>query len=177
MRGGGRHRHNGSVNAQPPASDRFTDPHVSLYALAEDPIQVVCPVCQGRAEVAPWLDGKPPGRYSAGWPRRLVCRACGHVRNWPGEVADKSTCWGGPADPYFRQPLWLRAGCCKGQTLWAFNERHLDMLEGYVSARHRERGEYVGATLLTRLPAWLKAAKHRGEILRTIARLRASVSQ
>lgn len=164
------------MDAQQPASARFADPDVSLYALAEDPIQVVCPACQARAEVTPWLDGeKPPGRYSAWWPRRLVCRTCGHVRNWPDDAADTTTCWGGQADPYFRQPLWLRADCCGGQTLWAFNQRHLDILEGYVGARLRERGTYSGMTLLAKLPAWLKSAKHRTEILRTIARLRASL--
>jgi hypothetical protein len=106
-----------------------------------------------------------------------VCRNCGHVRNWPGEAKNASSHWGRPVDPYFRQPLWLRADCCGGQTLWAFNERHLDILESYVSARLRERGEYVGMTMLARLPAWLKSAKHRTEILRTIGRLRASLPQ
>ncbi|MGH3658892.1 MAG: hypothetical protein ACRDUA_19740 [Micromonosporaceae bacterium] len=50
-------------------------------------------------------------------------------------------------------------------------------MESYVSARLRERGEYVGMTMLARLPAWLKSAKHRTEILRTIGRLRASLPQ
>ncbi|RAY16859.1 TFIIB-type zinc ribbon-containing protein [Actinomadura craniellae] len=162
------------MNAQSPTQERFTDPAVSLYALAADPIHVVCPACAGHAEVVPWLDGEPPHPYSAHWPRRLVCRACGHARNWR-ETKKASSCWGGEVDPYFRQPLWLCADCCGGHTLWAFNERHLDILENYVSARLRERGEYVGMTMLARLPAWLKSAKHRTEILRTIGRLRASL--
>ncbi|RFS86806.1 hypothetical protein D0T12_00510 [Actinomadura spongiicola] len=93
------------------------------------------------------------------------------MRDWPGGVSR----WGGAVDPYFGQPLWLRADCCGGRTLWAFNERHLDLLEGYVGARLRERGEYVGMTMVAKLPAWLKSAKHRGEILRVIGRLRASL--
>ncbi|OKA05186.1 hypothetical protein ATP06_0227825 [Amycolatopsis regifaucium] len=165
------------MNAKPStAHGRFTDPDVSLYALAEDAVQVVCPACQGRAQVAPWLDGEPPDICSAWWPRRLVCRACGHVRNWPDATRKTMSWWSGPVDPYFGQPLWLQANCCGNQTLWALNERHLDILEGYLGARHRERGKFPGLTMLARLPAWLKSAKHRSEILRVIGRLRASLS-
>jgi hypothetical protein len=84
--------------------------------------------------------------------------------------------WGGPVDPFFRLPLWLKADCCGGHTLWAFNERHLDLLEGYVAAKLRERGLGPGGmTVVARLPTWLKSAKHRGEILRVIGRLRVSI--
>lgn len=170
--------HNGGVNAATSSvPERFADPDVSLYALAEDVVHVVCPACRGRAEVAPWLDEQPRSPYSVWWPRRLVCRACGHVRTWPSEADNATSCWGRPVDPYFRQPLWLRANCCGGQILWAFNERHLDILESYVGARLRERGEYTGMTMLARLPAWLKSAKHRTEILRVIGRLRAALPQ
>ncbi|GAB3146528.1 hypothetical protein GCM10027258_38360 [Amycolatopsis stemonae] len=162
------------MNAKAPMWQRqFADPGVTLYALAETAVHVVCPACGGRAEVVPWLDGRARSPYSSRWPRRLVCRSCGHVRNWPGEAKHAISCWGGPVDPYFRQPLWLRANCCGNQTLWAFNERHLDILESYVGARLRERGERPGMTMVARLPAWLKSAKHRTEILRVIERLRA----
>jgi hypothetical protein len=178
MRQDGAAGHNRGVNAKPPTMrGRFADPGVSLYGLAMDAVQVVCPACQGRAEVAPWLDGQPRSPYPARWPRRLACRACGHVRNWPGEAKDPPSWWGGPVDPYFHQPLWLRADCCRNRTLWAYNERHLDILERYVSARLRERGEHPAMTMLTRLPRWLKSAKHRSEILRVIGRLRASLPQ
>jgi hypothetical protein len=106
-----------------------------------------------------------------------VCSACSHVRKWPSEGTTVSSSWGTAIDPYFRLQLWLRAECCGGRTLWAFNEQHLQILEGYVSARLRERGEYRGMTMLAKLPAWLKSAKHREEILRTIRRLRASLDQ
>jgi hypothetical protein len=164
------------VNTQPSAQGRFADPVVSLYALAEDPVHVVCPACQGRAEVVPWLDGAPQPLLD------FVASTAGVPRLRPRqELArrgqERALYWGCPVDPYFRQPLWLRADCCGGQALWAFNERHLYILESYVSARLRERGEYVGMTMLARLPAWLKSAKHRTEILRIIGRLRASLPQ
>ncbi|QFU91508.1 hypothetical protein [Amycolatopsis sp. YIM 10] len=56
------------------------------------------------------------------------------------------------------------------------NERHLDILADYVGARLRERAERPGLTMPARLPAWLKSAEHRAEILRVIGRLRASLT-
>lgn len=86
--------------------------------------------------------------------------------------------WNRPIDPFFHEPLWLRADCCGGNTLWAFHERHLDLLERFVAAKLRERGlgNRPGMTLVARLPAWITTAKHRDEILRTIAKLRATLS-
>ncbi len=79
-------------------------------------------------------------------------------------------------DPFFRVPLWLRAECCGGHTLWAFNRPHLDLLENYVAARLRERGSIPASmSLVERLPAWAKSIKHREEVLRTIRRLRATL--
>jgi hypothetical protein len=80
-------------------------------------------------------------------------------------------------DPYFQRPVWLQANCC-GNVLWAYNVRHLDLLEAYVQARLRERGELVPwapTSLVERLPTWLKAAKNRTEILRAIKRLRSTL--
>jgi hypothetical protein len=151
---------------------RFRDPSIrGLYGLAADDIHVVCPRCQRRAVNAP----RPTDDvWVPSWPRRLACPACGYAATWtaPGQ----GTVWGGPIDPFFRLPLWLKADCCGGHTLWAFHERHLDLLEGYVAAKLRERGAGPGGlTLVARLPAWMKSAKHRDEVLRVIGRLRASM--
>jgi hypothetical protein len=60
--------------------------------------------------------------------------------------------------------------------LWAFNRTHLDLLEGHVGAVLRERqGFRPGKSVLTRLPAWITAAKHREEVLRTIRHMRATL--
>ena len=88
-----------------------------------------------------------------------------------------SAVFGGPVDPYFRRPVWLQASCC-GHVLWAYNVRHLDLLEAYVAAKLRERGDVAAgapASLVERLPRWLKAAKNRAEVLRTIRRLRSTL--
>ncbi|MEW9532434.1 hypothetical protein AB0B72_28180, partial [Microbispora sp. NPDC049125] len=41
-------------------------------------------------------------------------------------------------DPFFGLHLWLQTPCC-GNVLWAYNIRHLDLLEGYIGADLRER--------------------------------------
>jgi hypothetical protein len=81
-------------------------------------------------------------------------------------------------DPHFWWPLWLRASCCGGRTLWAWNVEHLDVLEGYIGAQLRERGtaERWGQTsMLEKLPTWMKTAKNRDELLKVIGRLRATL--
>ncbi|GAB3841427.1 hypothetical protein ACFPIJ_43890 [Dactylosporangium cerinum] len=136
-----------------------------LYELAADPIDVVCPRCGRRAVSA----ARPtPSRWVASWPRRLTCGRCGHAAAW--EPPGATSVWGAPVDPFFQVPLWLRAECCGGHTLWALHRRHLDLLDDYVGAKLRTDGP--GMTLTARLPAWLKSAKHRAEILRVIDRLR-----
>lgn len=139
---------------------RFRDPQTRIEDLADEPILVVCPRCACRASVTV---------------SRLVCPACGLVRE---DSRPDFRAWNRPVDPFFREPLWLRADCCGGNTLWAFHERHLDLIERFVAAKHRERGlgDRPGMTLVARLPAWMTTAKHRDEVLRTIVKLRATLS-
>ena len=80
--------------------------------------------------------------------------------------------FGGPDDPFFGLPLWLRVDCC-GHVLWAYNRDHLDLIEAYVSARLRKRGMPPhGMSMVEQLPAWMKDAKHRDDILSGIRKLR-----
>jgi hypothetical protein len=109
-------------------------------------------------------------------PRRLVCHQCGANRDWtarqtrPNGGALIGVALGGPKDPFFGRPLWLQTPCC-GHLLWAYNASHLNVLHTYVAADVRERtGPTVG--MLARLPAWIKKANHRAEVLRAIDRLR-----
>jgi hypothetical protein len=141
---------------------RFRDPFLWPLSFAAENIDVVCPRCGSHAVVATErVEGCPVGR----WPRRLVCTTCVTSTPWTGNVLD----------PSFIRRLWFRAGCCGGHTLWAYNETHLELLENYVAATLRERGDAGNRmTVIARLPAWLKAARNRDEILRTITRLRAS---
>jgi hypothetical protein len=162
------------MNGRGDVGDRFRDPLVWVERFA-DKVLVRCPACGECAIVLDHL-GAPEYQASRGdrglaARRRLRCHACGRSKDsFPSERV-----LGGPVDPYFRLPLWLQADCC-GKLLWAYNAEHLDLLESYVAARLRERRATPGSmSMVARLPAWLKSAKHRDEILRAIRRLRLSL--
>ena len=103
----------------------------------------------------------------------MVCHHCASTRDWRAEqrgAALVGVALGGPNDPFFDRPLWLQTSCC-GHILWAYNSRHLDTLQFYIAADLRERtGPTMG--MLDRLPAWIKKADHRSEVLQAIERLR-----
>ncbi len=141
---------------------RFHDERQTIYSFGTA-FLVVCPRCQHRASVIP-MPGTEPKLVS---PRRLVCAKCGYSKDWN----DHSIRVGGPVDWYFYQPVWLQTPCC-GETLWAYNEDHLDFLEDYIKTSLRERVPSLNNTLVSRLPGWMKDAKHRDGVLRGIERLR-----
>ncbi|MFF9622383.1 hypothetical protein [Streptomyces griseosporeus] len=82
-------------------------------------------------------------------------------------------------DPYFRAELLLRTATRHG-LLWAYNPEHLSEIRRFVAAGLRERASWYDTgqktTLVARLPAWIKSAKNRDEVLRAIDRLRASLT-
>jgi len=146
---------------------------------------VVCPRCAGRALVRD--RGAAAGHASR---VALTCAQCGLSRHWeqagPGVLTSAETgaypegvvALGGPVDWYFHLPLWLQAPC-RGETLWAYNARHLDFLEETVRATLREQriGEHgwSNQALRNRLPKWMLAARHRDDVLRCLAQLRAKL--
>lgn len=141
---------------------RFRDSGETIYRFGAE-FLVRCPRCQRPASVLPL-----PGRKQR-WlvPRRMVCSQCGYTKDWH----EKTVCAGGSLDWYFRLPLWLQTPCC-GQILWAYNKDHLDFLEAYIQADLRERVPNKNSSVASRLPAWIKAAHHRDNVLRGIEPLR-----
>ncbi|ONF71350.1 hypothetical protein [Amycolatopsis keratiniphila] len=80
-----------------------------------------------------------------------------------------------PAVPRYRGlELWLQAPC-KGEILWAYREAHLDYLERYVASGLREQAPNRNSSLASRLPAWIKSAKNRDDVVRALSRMRASL--
>jgi hypothetical protein len=155
---------------QPGDDDRFRDPRTRLYSLADADIIVVCPRCGSAAVVRTRHD---PTAHWFDCPRHLSCLTCAYTAEWQRPA---SWSWGGPFDPFFKRPLWLQASCCGGKTLWALNREHLDLIDSYVRARLRERShDRAHMSLLEKLPAWIKSAKNRDEVARTIQRLRATL--
>jgi NAD-dependent SIR2 family protein deacetylase len=104
----------------------------------------------------------------------ICCPHCGitrtfEPRNEPCKLVYKST--GGVAtDPVFNLPLWLQAEV-KGNHFWAYNRRHLGDIKSYVQAKLRERQSEGYTTMVERLPQFIKEAKNREAILKTIEQL------
>jgi hypothetical protein len=133
-------------------SDRFRDEGSPLHGWTEPEVLVVCPRCSSRAVV----------RRHAASGRRLTCPGCGLAR----ETLGTTSTWGGPVDPWFGVPLWLKADF-RGHTMWAFNAGHLKDLHDFVAAGLRERTPTNGAamSMLEKLPDWMTSAKNRDEIV------------
>ncbi|WP_329262309.1 hypothetical protein OG223_45155 [Streptomyces sp. NBC_01478] len=148
-----------------PAPVRFHDPRATRSDFASSML-VRCPRCERIAhfERRPCT---PPDAEGKRYPHtRLVCRSCGLCRIDTGP------------SPCSRPPLWLRTRTRHGE-LWAYNLQHLDLIRRFVAADLRERAPWYDTgqkmTLVARLPAWMKSAKNRDEMLRTVDRLRATV--
>lgn len=147
-------------------SERFYDHGELIYEIGDE-FLVVCPNCSGKAKVFPGDTNSEKLSERLTAPRKVVCQSCFYRGNW---IRGRMSI-GGAHDWYFQLPLWLQISCC-GETLWAYNERHLKFIENYVSAKLRERKPFVNKSLASRLPQWIKSAKNRDEILKAIARLR-----
>lgn len=123
----------------------------------EDRVLVSCPACGGVAVVSPDPEAKV---------RRFVCQACPKRDKLPGNTN-------------YLYGLELRLVIpTRHGNLVALNEAHLDYLAAYIGQTLRK--ELVSADSVrnrsqaSRLPAWAKAAGNREEILKAIARTRAS---
>ncbi|MCC2668904.1 MAG: hypothetical protein K0Q72_1375 [Armatimonadetes bacterium] len=146
---------------------RFRDERQTIYDFTDE-FLVVCPNCRACAKVIP----RDPGEPALFTPRRLVCSACAHIRDWASDAVRSAD----GVDWYFHLPLWLSTPCC-GEVLWAHNWRHLQLVEDYVGALLREHIRPPGygwsnRSLANRLPRWMKVAKNRAEVLEAITRLR-----
>lgn len=150
--------------------NRHVDTWESLSSF-QDVVFVVCPKC---GACASQIRTKELDANRTAYVRNLTCGACGLARKGgalilPGAYSAKPT----------ELDLWLQTPCC-GETLWAFNLRHVETIESYVQARLREQHKindhWSNTTFVNRLPQWMKAAKNRDEILKAIARLKAKLS-
>jgi hypothetical protein len=111
------------------------------------------------------------GTSNSSGTKMLRCR-CGGARRY-GMTLNGSLHLG--QEPRTGLPLWLRAEF-RGRLLWALNEPHLDFLERYVAAGVREQSP-GNSTLASRLPAWIKSAKHRPALVKTLRRMRETLPE
>jgi hypothetical protein len=155
---------------------RFTDPGTSLDEMLDE-ILVVCPRCHACARItptapAPTQDPMRPGLFA---PRRLVCVHCGYTREWAEKRIRRSGNSTPVVDDFFDEPLWLQEPF-DGKVLWAYNLRHLSLIEAYVAAdlrEHRRDPVWKNRSLINRLPRWISSAKNRERVLKALEKLRA----
>ncbi len=84
---------------------------------------------------------------------------------------------GEPRDPHLGLPLRLVEPTRHG-LLWAYNAEHLDELRRYVAATQRERTRESGnASMISRLPTWMKQARHRAAVLKALERIAARLGE
>jgi hypothetical protein len=157
---------------------RFSDKGQMLYDFGDE-FLVVCPKCSSpgkvvidRAEVRkiPRTESEKY-TYQLFAPRKFYCLHCLHRKTWKGHqirVGDKT-------DWYFQYPLQLQIECC-GQTLWAYNEKHLEFIKNYVEAKLRARTPNINRSLVSRLPERIKSARNRERILRAIEILKGELN-
>lgn len=78
---------------------------------------------------------------------------------------------------YFNHNLWLTEETRLGK-IYVYNKIHLQYLKAYIEADLRERTYLnVNKTYFNRLPAWIKSARHRKEVLKAISRLEEKLKQ
>ena len=107
--------------------------------------------------------GRPPPTQLPG-----TCAQCGRhseVAVTPSRLRD-----GAPRDPHFGLPLRLVESTRAG-VVWAYNAEHLQALLAFTGAKLRERGAVHNASMFSRLPTWMKLARHRALLQRALQRL------
>jgi len=137
---------------------------------------------------------KPVLELKEGTPLRYTCQSCGKELAAPAQRANAAnlprditlTCAGcghdsgftpvwrptysshDARDPAFGCELYLQKTLRDG-TLFVFNASHAEALLQFVSADLREfKAEHGWHSYFTNLPAWIKAAKNRGTIVKVL---------
>lgn len=142
-----------------PNPTRFQDENLLLSDFYQE-VDVVCPACAKKAMAKVNFETKSA---------RLFCLHCGC--NKETTTAIKYGIIEMPANQYFQAELWLQAPF-KKDLFWAYNDKHLEYLERYISATIREHKDRTGFTLLEKLPKFYHEAKNREGLLKIIAKLK-----
>jgi len=137
---------------------RFTPDACTLYAFGRER-WVRCPRCGGVAKIAD---------------AQARCLSCAYASEPTGWYQTKK----GQLINTFTLPLLLKTTIAQGD-VWAYNIRHLNQLHCYIEATMRDERlagsvghwccDYGTCNSWTSiLPAWMKAAKNRGKVLKAL---------
>jgi DNA-directed RNA polymerase subunit RPC12/RpoP len=129
--------------------------------------KVYCSECSERYEMT---SGKTVKKADA---IKAECPYCKHKEVVKAKVSvlevDSDENPGLVKDPFFNCVLWYQERF-KNDVFWVLNQEHMLYLEQYVSADLRERNAKYnsGLTMVARLPNFIKVAKNRQHILKSI---------
>ena len=104
---------------------------------------------------------------------KAACPHCGSTRNYEPKTEkyiEQYTSDTSITDPVFNLPLRLQTNV-KGNVLWAYNKDHLQDIRDYVASGLRERQESSFSTMVEKLPGFIKSAKNREAVLKSIDKL------
>lgn len=73
-------------------------------------------------------------------------------------------------DPYFGYSLWFQSEI-KGNLFWGYNREHLVEIKTYIESDLREVSMPRGYKMVTRLPHFIRDAKNRDIVIKTIDRM------
>ena len=139
--------------------NRFQDENLLLSDFYQE-VWVVCLSCAKKAIAKVNFETKTA---------RLFCLHCGC--NKETTTAIKYGTISTAANHYFQAELWLQTPF-KKDIFWAYNDKHFEYLERYISATIREHKDRTGFTLLEKLPKFYHEAKNRESLLKIIAKLK-----
>jgi hypothetical protein len=142
------------------SQSRFQDENMILSNFYNE-VLVVCPGCAKKAIASVNYETKTA---------RLFCLDCGYNKE-STTVLIKNGTLETAANFYFKAELWLTIPF-KKELFWAYNYKHLDYLEKYISATLREHKDRSHFTLLEKLPRFYHEAKNRDGLLKIIAKLK-----
>jgi hypothetical protein len=142
-----------------PNPNRFQDENLILSNFYQE-VWVACPSCAKKAMSKVNYENKTA---------RLFCTSCGY--NKETTTAIKNGTIETVANYYFQAELWLKVPF-KNEMFWAYNDKHLEYLERYISATLREHKDRTHFTLLEKLPKFYHEAKNRESLLKIIAKLK-----
>lgn len=100
------------------------------------------------------------------------CTHCNFQEEWKPkirEILQQPNDDGLKKDRWFNLTLWFQKEVV-GNVFWAYNVDHIQYLERYIEADLRERNSIINfsASLVARLPKFVKAAKNRERLLKII---------
>ncbi len=116
-----------------------------------------------------WLD-KRISHHTRNPETNITCPGCKIVNrcsiSWYGSTD-------AAVDPIYGCELLLKTDF-RGNTLWAWNLEHLDFLEDYIGCSLRERIPNRNGSMASRLPQWMKEAKNRDALMKSIQQVKAN---